>query len=114
MQCAGAGGCDPDVRRQSAVRIDFVRRIRQDGALDADRRESFDGGEKKCHVGAGLLEIAVARHDEKDDARWSRLGRTRDEERLRRRRQTGDEACRNVHAAAGDGRFQKGAEVERG
>jgi len=47
VEGAGPHRGDADVRREAAIRIDFVRRKRQHRALGGRGRQSFEGGEEK-------------------------------------------------------------------
>jgi hypothetical protein len=114
VQGARAHGRDADMRREAAIRIDFVRRKREHRALNCGRRKPFERGKKKRDVGAGLFELAVAGHDEQHDTVRLGMSRRRHQQRLGRRCQSGDRARGRIHAAASDGGLQRGAEVQRG
>ena len=101
-----------DVRRQPAIRIDFVRRDTAGPRARPRRRTALRAREEEGDVRARLLEIAVLRHDVQHDAVRTRLRGAGDEQRLRGRRQTRHDARRHVHPAAGDGGLENGAEVE--
>ena len=70
------------MRRQPAIWIDFLRRIREDGALGVELGKSGDGGEEEAHVSDSRLDGAVGRHHEHDlriaggDSNGERLRRT--------------------------------------
>ncbi len=98
---------------QAAIRIDFVGGEGQDGALDRCRRQSFERREEKCDIRAGFLEIAITRHDVENDAFGQRVGGRGHEQGFRRCGQAGHASRSGVHAAAGHGRLQDGAKVQR-
>ena len=112
VECAGANRRNTDVRREPAVRVDLMRWKGQDRSLGAGCGQPLERGEKKRHVRAGLLELAVVRNDVEDHRIWLSLGRRRDEQRLCRTGQSRDNACRHIHAAARDRSLQNGAEVQ--
>jgi hypothetical protein len=92
-----------DVRREPAVRVDFVRRVREDGELDPGRRQPFERRQEEGDVAARFLEIAIAgKHIENDCVR-PRMRRARNEQRFGRRRQTRHDARGHIHPAARDG-----------
>ncbi len=62
----------------------------------------------------GLLEVAVAWDDVEHDAARHRVGGGGDEERLGWSVEAGERLGRRVHAAAGDGFLQEGADVQGG
>ena len=64
MQRPGAGRGDVEVRREPAIRIDFVRRERQHGSLDLGVRQPFERREEEPGVDGQLLDVGVGRHDE--------------------------------------------------
>ena len=78
---ARAGGGDLEVRRQAAVRVDFMRREGQDGALDLGVRQAFQRSEEKSRVGRQAVDLRiVGNHDHDTIAR----GRATCEHSLRR------------------------------
>ena len=82
VQRARSDRGDTDVRRQTAIWIDFMRWERQHGVIGGSRRKSFERREKKADVRAGLLQIRVARHDIDVNGGGLRLSRGRHEERF--------------------------------
>ena len=77
---------DADVRRHPAIGIDLVRRHRQDRAVDGRRRQSLERRQEEPDIRDRGVQVAVARHDVQHDAVGQRVGRRRDEQRLRRPR----------------------------
>ena len=56
VQRAGARRRDFQMRRQAAIRIDFLRRQRQDGARDVRVGQAFDVRQEEPRVGGHLLD----------------------------------------------------------
>ena len=56
------------MRRHAAVRIDLVRRKRQNGAFGRRFRQAFERRQEERDVAHRLLEVAVRRHDEERSA----------------------------------------------
>ena len=119
---AGAGGVKragpdrrhADVRRQPAVGIDFVRGERQNGQLGGGAGQPFHRREEEGDVLDRLLDVAVAGHHVPDHAARQAVRGGGHVQRLRGRREAGDDAGGHVHPAAGDGGLQEPAEIERG
>ena len=63
VQRPRARGCHAEMRRQPAIRIDFVRRKRQDGAVGRRLRQPFERRQKEATSATRLLDVAVGRHD---------------------------------------------------
>src|SRR5262249_2850973 len=82
-----AGGCNLEVWREPAVRIDFLGWQRQNRALDVRFGETLQGGEKEPDVLGYVLNLAIGGDDEKDrlSMRGGRYG-----ERLCRGGEAGD------------------------
>ena len=112
MQGAGAGGGDADVRRHAAVGVDLVRGKAEHRAIGGNVGQPFERRHEERHVADRLLEVAVAWHHIQHHAARHRLRGRRDIHGLGRRIQAGDRMNRRVHAAAENGVFEEGADVE--
>ncbi len=97
---------------QAAIRIDFMRRKRQDCTFCRSRSEAVERGQEERDIRAGLVEVAVGGHDVEHDAVRPSLSRRRDEQRFRRFGEPRYGARRYIHAAARHGGLQDGTKVE--
>ena len=91
--------------------IDFVRRERQDRALDFGVRQPFERGQEEPRVGRQRLDVGVG--GGRRAACGSRVGRDGGEHRLGRRRQPGDARRRHTHPQPAGRRLQDRAKRER-
>jgi len=63
VQRAGAGRCDAKVGREAAIRIDFLRRKRQERMLNLVGGRPLEAREEEAHVADDLIDVAVGGHD---------------------------------------------------
>ena len=103
MQSARAGGSDLEMRGESPVRIDFVRREGQHDPLDVSVGEPLERGEEESGVARRALDVRVRRNDQDRDVPRSCGGR---EHRRCRRVEAGDGRLRHTHSQLARGRFQ--------
>ena len=99
---------DLEMRRQAAVRIDFLRRKRQHRALERRRRQALEHAEKEPRVGRHLLDDRVGGRDGDHAAGLS--GQIKGG---RRRTEAGQTAGRPGEPGSRGGRLQQGTESER-
>ena len=102
------------MRRQAAIRIDLVRRERQDRARRVRVRQPFERGEEEPRVGGELLDVGVGRDDDEHDAAAARCAAAATNSAFAAGVSPDDARRRHIHAAAGRRRLQQGAKVERG
>jgi len=114
MQRAGACRGDTHVRRQAAVRIDFVGGKRQHRPVHRRRAQPFQRAEKELDITDRLIDVAVARNDVEDHRMRLSVRGSGDKKRLCGRRQARHRARRHIHSAADDSGFEDGAQVEGG
>ena len=113
VQGACSSRCHPDVRRQSAIGIDLVRGKGEHCVFQSGLRQAFERRQEERHVGAGLLEIGIGRHDAQDDSLRARLRRAGHVQRLRRRRQARDGARGRSHPAPRNRGLERRPQVQR-
>ena len=99
--------------RQSAIRIDFVRRKRQDGTIRGSRRQPVERRQKKPHVVGCLFEVGIARNDVKNQAFLTLVRGAGDKQRLCRRSKAGDCVIPRIEAAARNRCLEKGSQIQR-
>jgi hypothetical protein len=111
MERSCTSGRDLEVRSETAIRIHFLRRKRQDDVLGVGARKSLEARQKKPRVAHRLLDVGVGRHDH----HHRRLLREcRDVERRADRRQTAQTRRGTAEAGPGRGRFQQGTKRKGG
>ncbi len=110
MKCSRAGRCDVEMRSQSSIRIDFVRREGEHGALDLQLGQPFERREKESRIARRRFDVSVCRNDEQHAIA---VGRNRSKQGLGRRRQPRDSRRRRTKPKAAGGRLQKRAQCER-
>jgi hypothetical protein len=93
----------PEVRRETAIRIDLARRKGQHQTVDGRLGNGFEGGQKIADVGRGRLDVRIAGNDVQDNGVFGRVRRGRDRERFRRRRQAGERPRTAREPGFGDG-----------
>ena len=67
VQRAGAGGCDAEVRRKTAIGVDFLRWERQHRVVNLVGRRAFKRAQKKPDVAHHLLDVAVGGNHQHHD-----------------------------------------------
>ena len=110
MKRAGARGRDLKVRRQAAVRIDFLRRERQHLPFDIRLGQALQARQKEPRVGRHPLDVGVGRRHEHDRRV---LREDRDMKGRGRRRESGDSRGTPPQPRADRARFQERAEGQR-
>ena len=110
MERARARGRDLEMRRQAAIRIDFLRRERQHLPLDVRFGQSLQARQKEPRVSRQPLDVGVGRRHEHDRRV---LREHRDMKGRGRRRESGDSRGYSPQSGPDRARLQERAEGQR-
>jgi hypothetical protein len=96
--------CDFEVRGETAIRVHFVRGEGKDCVLDVRVGQPFGRGKEEARVCCRALDVGIGRHDQQHAIAGRR---SRNEHRLRGRRQARDPLRRHTHACSAECLFQQ-------